>query len=162
MVIAPTAATATAGKGDKLLTIFPWLPMHEENCCNLPPSCCRTCSSRRCSGIASSPGGLLKAIALQWLIAIAHQRSRERSLLFLFAVKGGSGSFNIREPMGLLFLKRISRRLPLISYNLRLCCWWPIWPIKNDARNLKYYRNPGYSSESTQRELFNEYQFDRV
>ena len=24
-----------------------------------------------------------------------------------------------------------------------LCCWWLIWPIQNDAKNLKNDRNPG-------------------
>ena len=48
-----------------------------------------------------------------------------------------------------------------------------IWPIQNDAKNLKkktetlayIYSSEysyGYSSESTQRELSNEYQHDRV
>ena len=46
-----------------------------------------------------------------------------------------------------------------------LCCWWLIWPIHNDAKNLKRMTETlayGYSSDSTQRELSNEYQHDRV
>ena len=38
-----------------------------------------------------------------------------------------------------------------------------IWPIQNDAENLqKVTLAHGYSSESTRRELSNEYQQDRV
>ena len=29
------------------------------------------------------------------------------------------------------------------SYIKPLCCWWLIWPIQNDAKNLKNYWNPG-------------------
>ena len=40
--------------------------------------------------------------------------------------------------------------------------WWLLRPIQNDAKNLKRDWNPGYSSESTQRLLSNEYHCDRV
>ena len=40
-----------------------------------------------------------------------------------------------------------------------LCCWWHTLPIHNDAKNLKNDQN---STESTQRELSNEYQHERV
>ena len=46
-----------------------------------------------------------------------------------------------------------------------LCFWWLIWPIQNDAKNLKKIIETladGYSSDSTQRELSSEYQHDRV
>ena len=45
-----------------------------------------------------------------------------------------------------------------------LCCWWIIWPIQNDAKKLKMTKTltNGYSSKSTQRELSNKYQHDRV
>ena len=44
---------------------------------------------------------------------------------------------------------------------LTLIRWWLIWPIQNDAKNLKNDWNPanGYSNERTQRELSNEYQY---
>ena len=45
-----------------------------------------------------------------------------------------------------------------------LCYCWLIWPIQNDAKPLKMTETLvyGYSSKSTQRELSNEYQHDRV
>ena len=50
--------------------------------------------------------------------------------------------------------------------NYLLCFWWLIWPIQTDAKEpdkwLKPPHNIGYSSESTQWELSNEYQHDRV
>ena len=51
-----------------------------------------------------------------------------------------------------------------ISYIQHLCCWWLIWSIQNDAKYLKMIETlaNGYSSESTQQELSNEYQHDRV
>ena len=45
-----------------------------------------------------------------------------------------------------------------------VCCWL-IWPIQNATKKLENHRNPGtwlYSSESTQWELSNRYQHDRV
>ena len=46
-----------------------------------------------------------------------------------------------------------------------LCWWWLIWPIQNDANNLKNDWNPGtwvVIWECSQQELPNEYQYDRV
>ena len=45
-----------------------------------------------------------------------------------------------------------------------LCCWWLIWPIQKDAKTPKITETLAnwYSSESTQQELSNEYQEDRV
>ena len=42
-----------------------------------------------------------------------------------------------------------------------LCCYWLIWPIQNDAKNAEKMTETlahEYSSESSQRELSNEYQ----
>ena len=43
-------------------------------------------------------------------------------------------------------------------------CWWLIWPIQNDAKNL--IKNEtlahGYSCKSTQQDLSNEYNHARV
>ena len=45
-----------------------------------------------------------------------------------------------------------------------LCCWWLILPIHHDAKTRKMTETLayGYSSESAQRELSNEYQHDRI
>ena len=50
------------------------------------------------------------------------------------------------------------------SGSLPSCCWWLLLLIQNDAKVLKSDRNlaNGYSCESTQQELSNEYQHDRV
>ena len=58
----------------------------------------------------------------------------------------------------------ISRRMPSCCSSQPLCCWWLSWPILNDAKKLKMTETMtnGCLSESTQRELSNEYQYDRV
>ena len=48
---------------------------------------------------------------------------------------------------------------------LPLCCWLLIWSMENDTNKAEKITETlanGYSSGSTQRELFNEYQHDRV
>ena len=60
---------------------------------------------------------------------------------------------------------KINKNTNKIKNNQPLCCGWLILPIQNDAKDLKMSGNPGiygFSSESTQRELSNEYQHDRV
>ena len=49
-------------------------------------------------------------------------------------------------------------------FNPSLCCWWPIWPIQNHAKNLKITETlaHGHSSESAQWELSYEYPHDSV
>ena len=51
----------------------------------------------------------------------------------------------------------------LYCYFYPLCCWLLIWPIHNYAKKWKMTETlvNGYPSESTQRELSNEYQHDR-
>ena len=50
------------------------------------------------------------------------------------------------------------------SFNPKMCWWWLIWPIKMMQKTLKMTETLAheYSSESTQRELSNEYPYDRV
>ena len=45
-----------------------------------------------------------------------------------------------------------------------LCCWLLIWPVQNDTKTWKMTETLAheYSSDSTQWELSNEYQHDRV
>ena len=48
-----------------------------------------------------------------------------------------------------------------------LCWWWLIYQVQNDANKARTYpwnprKSAGYSSDSTQQELSNEYQHDRV
>ena len=59
-------------------------------------------------------------------------------------------------------IREINPFMPVNTYAVHSL--WLIWPIENYAKNLKNDGNPGiwYSSESTQWELSNEYQHDRV
>ena len=65
-----------------------------------------------------------------------------------------------------LFSNVLGVHTPEMSNSIELlCCWWLIWPIQNDAKGkAEKWRKPWHmrTHPSAQRELSNEYQYDRV